>query len=186
MLTPDDGGTDGKTHPSLFPAKKEVLNFCQTLRESKDLQSVSTLPTCTASHYSVTLHKPMIYFQKQNRAAYFDSLFLHQPQLLFLDPDNGFEPEKSCNEKHVQYIEISTLLNHLPDSSAISVFHHFRRRHFPDDFRHIKERLDREHCTAIYWHSLMFVLISKSRTTIEGIRAANAAYAAVRPVRLIN
>jgi len=54
-------------------------------------------------------------------------------QVLFLDPDNGFEP-KNHSEKHVRYDELATLLERMPAESVVTVFQHFRRKPFPLDF----------------------------------------------------
>ena len=82
----------------------------------------------------------------------------------FFDPDNGFEPAKSFTEKHVKFKEISRILDKLSDESVISVFQHHRRKSFPDDFASILSKINKGFCVAIYWHSLMFVLITRSKS----------------------
>ena len=103
-------------------------------------------------------------------------------ELVFLDPDNGFEPEKSCSEKHVAYRDISQLLDQMSFDSVISVFQHFRRKSFPKDYARIRERIQSGHSTAIYWHSLMFVVASKSEKVIQRVASANENYAKTNPV----
>ena len=110
-------------------------------------------------------------------------------QVVFFDPDNGFEPEIKYNEKHVRYSEISSILDQISNNSVVSVFQHFRRIKFTDDFARIKERLlaviPSVHVTGIYWHQLMFVVIGKSERTIVNIRQINSAYADMYPVEII-
>jgi hypothetical protein len=104
-------------------------------------------------------------------------------------PDNGLEPERKYNEKHVRYSDISEILDQISHNSVISVFQHFRRKKFKDDFARIKERLlaivPTAHLTGIYWHQLMFVIIGLSIRTMENIRQINKAYAEVYSVEII-
>ena len=84
-----------------------------------------------------------------------------------------------------KYTFLFEYLGYLNDTSVISVFQHHRRKSFPDDFARIKERLISGYCTAIYWHSIMFVSISKSANTINQVVTANKKYAATNPVGVI-
>jgi hypothetical protein len=185
MMTPDDGGNDGKSHPSLFPARNEIIDFCHFLGEKRTIHSIGALPQKTGATYSVAFHKGSNIFQNQNRQDYFSNVGNKKDQVLFLDPDNGFEPEKSINEKHVSYQDISNIIGQISESSIISVFQHHRRKSFPDDFARIKQRLGAVYATAIYWHSLMFVAISKNAPAIQRVKAANQKYAAINPVKII-
>ena len=185
MMTPDDGGNDGKTHPSLFPARAEVIEFCQYLRENRSVDSIKVLPQKTGASYQVELHKSAKHITNGNRAECFSGLNGAGHQVLFLDPDNGFEPEKSINEKHVSYNDISRILEQVSDNTVVSIFQYHRRKSFPDDFARIKERIKMGYATAIYWHSLMFVAVSKSKKVIIQVAAANNKYATTNPVTVI-
>ncbi len=185
MMTPDDGGDDGKTHPSLFPARRAIIDFCHEVRSSRSVEKVKLLPQFTKAKYQVSIHRKEEHFTHQNRREYFGAVPCDAGKLLFLDPDNGFEPEKSCGEKHVSYKDIHNLLCQLPNEAVISVFHHFRRIRFTTDFERIKERLGDCHATAIYWHSLMFVAVSKSKEVISIVKEANRCYSENYPVKVI-
>jgi len=185
MMTPDDGGNDGKSHPSLFPARREIIDFCHDLRESRSIETIKILPVKSGASYGVSFHKSSIYINNRNRVEYFSGFSNRDHQLVFLDPDNGFEPEKSCNEKHVKYKDIASILDQLSSESVISVFQHHRRISFPNDFARIKERLGSGYSAAIYWHSLMFVSISKSERAINRVISANNRYAMSNPVDVI-
>ncbi|WP_243372507.1 hypothetical protein [Geotalea sp. SG265] len=185
MMTPDDGGDDGKTHPSLFPARRAIIDFCHEVRSSRSVEKVKLLPQFTKAKYRVRIHRKEEHFTHQNRREYFGAVPCNAGKLFFLDPDNGFEPEKSCGEKHVSYKDIHNLLCQLPNEAVISVFHHFRRIRFTTDFERIKERLGDCHATAIYWHSLMFVAVSKSKETIASVTEANRSYSENYPVKVI-
>ena len=124
------------------------------------------MPLITESKYSVDLHKPNEYVSKKDRLLYFTGIASNENQLVFIDPDNGFEPEKLFNEKHVRYSEVFSTLDQISSESIVSVFQHFRRIKFTHDFIRIRQLLDNSsmavYTTAIFWYQLMFVLISKS------------------------
>lgn len=176
MLTPDDHSRDGQTHPERFNARPAVISFCRNLKKERNIRLLRELPTATGASYVVDLHKPETYFTHQNRRQYFSDLLAEGKQIFFLDPDNGFEPERSRNEKHVLYSDIDTIFKQISEESVISVFQHFRRIPFDTDFARIKERLTSVHVAAVCWHSLMFVAIAKTKETIEKIVAANRQY----------
>lgn len=184
MMTPDDGGRDGNTAPDLFPARQEILTFCNELRNERKIEHLYKLPSTTGAHYKVALHKPHEFITNQRRASYFAGLSAEGKQLVFLDPDNGFEPE-SNNEKHVRYLDVEELLQQITNDSVITVFQHFRFVKFDEDFARIRKRLISGHSTALFWHSLMFVAISASPEVIESVREVNAKYASNKPVEIV-
>jgi len=176
MMTPDDTSNDGKSHPSLFPARGEIVEFCKQLREKRNIDALQRLPETTGSHYTVKLHNGSTFITNQNRRQYFSGLSTTTKQLLFLDPDNGFEPEKSYSDKHVLYSDIASLLEQISDDSVISVFQHSRRKPFVEDFAKIEQQLHSRYATAIYWNLLMFVAIGKSQKVITQVSEANKKY----------
>ncbi len=185
MMTPDDGGNDGRSRPSLFPARQEVIDFCHDLRESRSIETIKNLPLKSGASYGVRLHKSSMCMNNRNRSEYFSGFSRRDRQLVFLDPDNGFEPEKSCTEKHVKYKDIAGILDQLSTESVMSVFQHHRRIPFPDDYAGISERLGSGYSTAIYWRSLMFVSISRSERAMNCVMLANTKYAKVHPVEVM-
>jgi len=105
---------------------------------------------------------------------------------LFLDPDNGFQPKKTYSKKHVLFSDVEAILDQIPDESVISVFQYFRRIRFVEDYANIKTRILSEYSTAIYWHSLMFVQISRSQKLIERVKRANASYVDSKPSNCVH
>jgi hypothetical protein len=103
----------------------------------------------------------------------------------FLDPDNGFEPDGGCSEKHVTYAEVDRLLNTISPGSIISVFQHHRRKKFDNDFAQIRACLRSGYATAIYWHSLMFITVASSTKMIGRVLEVNREYARSNPVKVI-
>jgi len=185
MMTPNDGSNDGKSHPSLFPARNEIIDFCHELRQSRSIDDIKTLPVKSGASYRVDSHKGNLHINNRNRSEYFSGFNKLDNQIILLDPDNGFEPEKSFNEKHVRYKDITQILKQLPIKSVISVFQHHRRISFPNDFARIRERIESGYSTAIYWHSLMFVAVSKSDRVLNRVISANEKYAKTKPVEII-
>ena len=62
------------------------------------------------------------YFTKEIRKDYFKGLSDFGDQVILLDPDIGFESEKSCIEKHIKYSEISIVLDQISADSIVSIF----------------------------------------------------------------
>jgi len=189
MMTPDDNSNDGKTKPDWFPARKEIIEFCKNLSSNRDLHDIKSLHLRTGSKYSVNLHKPKEYVSKKDRHLYFTDLASNENQIVFLDPDNGFEPERSFSEKHVRYSEVFSILGQISSKSIVTVFQHFRYIKFIQDFKRIRQRLNDSripvHTTEIFWNQLMFVLISKSKQIIRRVHSMNKAYSSMYPVKLI-
>jgi len=185
MLTPNDDSNDGETHPNLFPARGTVIDFCRDLKEQRNIQSIKKLPFATGSKYLVELHKEETYLTHSNRGEYFSDISFEKRQVFFLDPDNGFEPDKSGNEKHVLYSDVDAILKQLSEEAVISVFQHFRRISFDKDFSRIRKRLPSGYATAICWHSLMFVAITKTKEMIESVISINYQYSQKNPVRVL-
>ncbi len=185
MLTPDDESNDGKSHPELFPARRAVLSFCHELKQRRNIQFIKELPIALGSEYHVELHKEETYLTATNRNQYFSDLSPATQQVVFLDPDNGFEPETSNNEKHVLYSDITNLIDRTSPETVISIFQHFRRKSFDKDFARIKERLPKGYATAICWHSLMFVAVTRTKEMIENVISVNQRYSQNYPVRIL-
>jgi hypothetical protein len=189
MLTPDvrspKGKTKGKTLPELYPAREAVISFCNRLRKERNFQLIPELPSATAASYLVDLYNPG-YFNRQNRKEYFSGLPAEGKCLFFLDPDTGFEPERSSNKEHVLYSDIDAILNQMSEESVISVFQHWRFISFDKDFVRIKERLASDHVAAVCWRSdIMFVAIAKTKKTIGKVIAANRQYSQRNPVQTL-
>lgn len=185
MMAPDDDGTDGKTSPELYPARPEILRFCKNLRSTLNPALLSKLPTTTGARYKVSFHNPDEHLNGSNRDSYFSGIETGPNQVLFLDPDNGFEPECSFSEKHICYSDVDRIIKTISPDSVVTVFQHHRRKKFPEDFARIRERLPSGYSTAIYWHSLMFVSVTSSLKTIYRVCEINREYAKHHPVEVL-
>jgi len=178
------GITIPKTRTSLYPTREQVIKFCSVLKKTREIEKIRNLPRMTGSDYSVVLHKHDVFFSHTDRYKYFSGFGSEQDQIVFLDPDIGLEPKK-CLEKHVRYSDITKILEQITDNSIISIFQHYRYKPFPDDYVQIQDLIEKGYSTAIYWHSLMFVLISNSAHSIKQVELANCKYAKNMPVKVL-
>lgn len=185
MMTPDDDGSDGKSAPELFPAKQEILHLCNQLRSTRDPALLLGLPMTTGARYTVSFHDTDKNLNGNNQHSFFSGVEIGSDEVLFLDPDNGFEPERSSSGKHVCYSDLDRLIKTVPTDTVVTVFQHFRRKKFPEDFARIRERLLSGYSCAIYWHSLMFVNVAASPKTISRVCKINREYAKHRPVEVL-
>jgi hypothetical protein len=184
MLTEDDRTKQGNTDPTLFPARREILSFCEYLRVDRSIGKIRELPVRTRASYKVTIYKPEEIFTHRGRAAYLEGLKANEKELCFFDPDNGFGPHNP-NKKHVLYAEVIELLGRSHRNSVVSVFQHFRRISFEKDYGNILQNLGDLYTIAICWHSLMFVLVTKSSDCLKHVKEATRDYATNRPVRIL-
>lgn len=184
-MTPDDNGPDGKSVPELFPARQEILQLCNELRHTRDTGLLFALPSKTGAHYTVKFHGTDNSKSVGADHSFFSGIATAPDEVIFLDPDNGFEPERSSGNKHVRYADIDELIRRMNPSSVVTVFQHHRRKKFPEDFARIRERLLGGYSTAIYWHSLMFVSLSPSAKTVQRVSEINQEYAKLRPVHVL-
>ena len=188
MMTPNDKTNDGNTESHKYDAPDRILKFCDDLKDSKDkdIEMIKLLPSYTDANYRIILHKNSTQITNNNRIDYFSNITHETKQVFFLDPDNGFEPEKKFSNKHVLYSDIERILQQTSNQTVVSVFQYFRRIPFDDDLMRIKHRLHSGDATAIIWPSLMFVAISKAEKTINRIREINKEYLKNRPVKVIH
>ena len=197
MKTPDDRSGEGKTPSSRFPSSDSVQKFCHHLKGNRSFDELRKLPRKTGGKYEVRLHKPNHNFKhvKQYRDAYFSDMPCEQDsgRVLFLDPDIGFQPPKTVNNKHVEFADLATIWPQITDNSIVCVFQHGRRMHyhFEDHYKEIKrglKRIEPFYSTAVYWcNDLMFVVLGKHEGRIERARVVTGAYQKQpRPVQLIH
>jgi hypothetical protein len=185
MMTPDDTSTSGRTLPELFPARPEILRLCTLLRQSRAPALLSELPSRTGAHYEVIFHNANEFFTADNRSRYFSNIKIDANQVVFLDPDNGFEPERHVTEKHVCYSEIHHIIQTISPTSVVELFQNQRRKSFVDDFARIRQRLQSGYATAIYWRSMMLVGLAPTLGTIAQIRNINYEYAKHHPITVL-
>ena len=186
MRTKDDGTCHGNSPPEDYPAREEVLALCGELQqkceqEKRDLSLLCHLPLKTGAAYSVHLHNGDRYFAVASRWGYFEGFCGGRSQVVFVDPDIGFEPPKSSyDERHVQFCEINRIVEQVSKESVVSIFQFSRRGQKKEEFKKRHESIRERLCgftTAIYWDvKVMFVLLSQSQELIRRIYNINHCY----------
>jgi hypothetical protein len=185
MMTPDDGSSEGKTAPALFPASPIIIDLCKKLRITRNPELLLEVPTATNTNYKVSFHTPDENLNGRTSSSFFSGIAIENQQVIFLDPDKGFEPERSSTDGHIRYADLDSLIKSIPPDTIVTVFQHHRRKKFPDDFARIRERMLSGYSTAIYWQSLMFVILSSSPETIARVCAINHEYGKSHPVHIL-
>lgn len=56
VMSADDGGSEGRTAPEVFPARREILRLCHQLRAKRDPGLLFGLPATTGANYTVSVH----------------------------------------------------------------------------------------------------------------------------------
>ncbi len=195
MVTPNDSSKEGKTSPRLFPASCGILDFCDDLQENRDFRTLHKLPKYMKSNYTVCLHKLNSCLENANskRGEYFSDIDAAKKQILFLDPDIGFEPEIAIKNHHIKYSDMKNIWEQILDDTVVVVFQHNRRCRFALHYDEIKKNLNRDlsfswDSTALFWsNKVMFIIIGKCKKTIGLIRQVNKKYKNLpRPVQIIN
>lgn len=96
---------------------------------------------------------PSTYFSATSRKDYFGSIPLQAlaRSVVFFDPDNGLEPDKSCGVAHLSYEEFATVFTRMDRVSAAVVYQHLPRRSpavfWPELAAKVRSRLN---CSAGY------------------------------------
>ena len=181
MMTQDDESGDGKDSPEDYPARDEVVKLCRDLRKSRDPALLHCLPERTGAAYSVELHKGDCCFttasrQEASRQEYFEGFRGDEDQVVLVDPDVGFEPQK-CTERHVRFCEIDRIVRQISNESVVSVFQAFSREDADGQYKRIRDGLNGLETTAICWSGkVMFVLLSQSKDRIRRVREINENY----------
>ena len=202
MWTRDDGTSHGLTDFEEFPAPR-IWNFCCALRSAQQnrddaCHKIRKVPElASGNRYVLQMHKENEWFRHAARGDYFSGMDLKEKQILFFDPDVGFEP-KSPSKKHICYSDIASVWEQVKDDelesdALLMVFQHARREKsysFRAHYATIKAGLSKHdsfESTALFWcDKVMFIAIG-SRAQIDKVRAANVKYQKQpRPVQALD
>lgn len=179
LLRPDNGTSEGNTSSFVYEGSPASQAFCDLLRSTRDISKVRLLPEITESSYKASVLKPKTYYTLNSRDEYYKSYF--SANIVLVDPCTGFEPQ-IATDNHVLYEDIAYYIHTLPKRAVFSVYQHFRRKKFEEDFKRIRSRLRRHHpglhTTAICWRSdVMFVQITVCEQEVWLLREINQGYA---------
>lgn len=202
MWTLEEETKEGKTSPVEFPAlNKKIQKFCNCLKKMRSAgelfrkmqcrlemlmgmafyKILRGLPKRAGRHrYRVRIHKPNVAFRNSERDGYFCGI-APAKQIVFLDPDTGFQPEtkKNISEKHVRYSDIKNICGQAGGNAIVVVFQDMSRKS-QSHYNKIKGRLAEHgvfYTTALIWPGkVMPVAMGKKIGKIKQVRKANAAY----------
>jgi hypothetical protein len=189
MLTPDDPtSSDGRKPHAQFPCRPHVRRFLEDLvagpRDLTRLEALGRLEA--AALFEVKVFGPdRVLRPGSERAAYWNGLESGHVEdtVVFLDPDNGFEPAASRSDKHVLHGEVQRLLASLGPRSSLVVYQHRPRQAWSDVFVDLQRSLDYvPYAMAVHTGQLAFVILSGSRDEYERVHAAVTSYASDHPM----
>jgi len=181
MLRPDNGTSEGSTNSHNYESSDEIQEFCGLLRMNRDIHSITLLPKYTGSNYRVEIHNPSTYYSLNSSDKYFKGPLY--TNICLVDPCTGFEPANP-NNNHIKYRDIAYYINTLPKRAVFSIYQHFRRKNFAEDYidssRKLKSLHPHLHSCAIYWRSdVMFIQTSVSKDEIALVHSINQKYASM-------
>ncbi len=182
MMRPDDKSRQGG---SIDKYSDRISDFCTELRELKGSEAsedekhkrfaklLQGLPERLGASYKISLHKGCEFFYAENGREYFSG-FDKKQQIVFVDPDIGFEPKNRKNE-HVAYSEIKYIFEQVTEDSIIAVFQDGTMKENLSDFyeKKIKPRLisyGMSFSIARSWNNkAMMIYIAKSEEVLNKI-----------------
>lgn len=187
LMFTEDASSDPKNFKG---ADESVYALCMALKKSKksrykpseSLDLLETQLKRTALEYSVFFHKKHVVFTHLSRRDYFNGLKAEKNEIVFFDPNTGFEPSKKATTDHICYTEIESVYDQSHKESLFSVIQFSRREKLEVTYREIKKRLPvGNFSTAIHWkNKLMFVVFGKSSELIETVGRLNVKYKKAR------
>jgi hypothetical protein len=189
MLTPDDPTSpDGRKPHAQFPCRPYVRGFLEDLvagpRDLRRLRALGRLEV--SAPFEVEVFEPeRLLCPGSERAAYWEGLEPGQIEdtLVFLDPDNGFEPAASRSNKHVLHEEVQMLVNGLGPRSSLVVYQHHPHQAWSDIFVGLQRSLHyAPYALAAHTSRLAFVILSGSREEYDRVQAAVTSYASDHPM----
>jgi hypothetical protein len=182
LLTPDDPNPrDGQIPHNRFLARPMVQQFVAGLKNnSRGLGAIVDLGKLDpVKQFSVSVHAPARYVASgRDRADYWQGIHHQSRGIVFLDPDNGFETNTRKGAKWVRHDEVRSLLEKLPESSAVVVYQHRPRRTWEEVFGDLaKELRYATHALAVYDSSLAFIIIGNPGAVVCRLSEAAIKYA---------
>ena len=207
MAVPDNSNSHGQTSPEEFftwkgasyPDTRGIVKLCAALRCERSKEGALTpilrvLSEHIGEGYWVELHKETedfaVLHAKGKRHEYFSGFSKDKPQVVFVDPDTGFEPSSAKNS-HVKHSEVEQILKQIHDSSVVVVFQDLGRKSQRECFDKNKAKISSGcNTTAIYWSNRVMFFIIGAPNQIAKIRGINANYKGkgkgFRPVKLLD
>jgi hypothetical protein len=187
MLTPDEPeSTHGGSSPDGFPCRPFIKTFLRRLRDERSLRPLSELGTLNEPRFEVIVHPdPLPIGNAFRRYHYWGPVCtqMRADQIVFMDPDNGFETKSQRARKHFRHDEAARVMSAMPESSALVVYQHWRRQRWHEAFSEIADDADyAETVSAVYLKDLALVAMSKNSVTGQRINAVLEDYKRHNPL----
>jgi hypothetical protein len=183
LLTPDDPNPrDGQIPHNRFLVRQKIQPFIASLKNtSRGLGAITDLGSLEPTkQFSVSIHAPDRYVEPgRDRPDYWWGIDHPSKRVVFLDPDNGFETKTRKGAKWVRHSEVNSLLEKLPQSSAVVVYQHRPRllkwkTVLGDLSQHLQYA---GHASATYDSSLAFMIIGNAGPAVRRLSQAAKCYA---------
>lgn len=182
LLTPDDPNPrDGQIPHDRFLARLEVQQFVASLKDTpRGLGAIMDLGSLEPTkQFSVSIHAPDSYVEfGRHRPDYWRGIDHPSKSIVFLDPDNGFETKTCKGAKWVRHSEVKSLLEKLPQSSAVVVYQHRPHLKWENVLGDLSRHLQYAgHASATYESSLAFIIIGNAGPAVRRLSQAAMRYA---------
>lgn len=152
MLRPDQANTHGSRLPQIEPGRPSLNEFFARSPRPRlpDVRDYFCAQGISCASYG---DSPNLYFDRRRHPTYFQALPDRslQQAIVFLDPDNGLAPTKSCSNGHVMYDEVLSLFCRMGEDSALVIYQHLPRESPVTFWPKIAERLQARVGCDPYW-----------------------------------
>jgi hypothetical protein len=190
LLTPDDPiPRDGRISHVRFQCRPEIRSIVHALagkpRSFETLRALGRMEP--GREFEVVLYRPDLQVSVgPARNAYWDGIesYLKPDNLIFLDPDNGFETKTRNAAKWVRHREVRELLSHVPSAGGVAIYQHRpQRRPWTEVFEALSGQLDyTSYAAAVYEANLSFVVLTKTNEAHGRLDDALRSYVGGHPM----
>ncbi len=183
---------EGSSDPRNFKgADERIYSLCDALKFSKTedwmfLDIIRELPGGADYRVHSDRDAERGFFDDRDREQYFGKFAPDGgDELVFIDPNTGFERVAGTTCSHVRYDDIARVMSGVSEDSLVSVCQHSAYRSFDEHYRAIKKNLPL-YSTALYWNGagrggMMFVVAGRSLRRIAEAAKWNRQYGRSRP-----
>jgi hypothetical protein len=187
MLTPPTPNNDGNRRFLVHPGSERVGEFLRGCVESgrRDVRELTRYFAESPFRYSPYGDNVDQYFTTSDRRQYFASIpkAVLNSAIVFLDPDNGMEPQRVVMDSHLRYSELASVFDRMDDKSIAVVYQHRPRRKAEDFWPEVGSRIGAYLRANTYFLAdaeVAFYVVPKSRR-LAGLNEALLAFSASWP-----
>ncbi|MDA8014604.1 MAG: hypothetical protein MPK09_03195 [Gammaproteobacteria bacterium] len=184
MLAPEEEKKQGNASPRSFPAlNNETTKTCVCWQQMRRANEKKMIDDFYKGLRRLLRHHGCDFLHVHKLIGGTADIAQAKGQLVFVDPDTGFEP-KTAGKEHVRYDDIETIwpFGNDTNDTIVVVFQNAKRLKggFGIHYKEIRKKLDSKcsdsHSTALSWNQVMFVALAKSSARIQKVQKANIDY----------